>query len=135
MNKFVSLTKYDPNVITDNMLAAVRTWASDDKQFTYEHGQRFAISRAIGNLTWHPFRTRMKMPVVHRVTIRETIKKMQIPGITALAWNGVYLDSFVILGIEGNYSNGRARIYVLDHEGKAIVLCSDLWTPEPFAGW
>ena len=58
-----------------------------------------------------------------------------IPGITALAWNGVYLDSFVILGIEGNYSNGRARIYVLDHEGTAIVLCSDLWTPEPFAGW
>jgi len=36
-----------------------------------------------------------------------------------------------VLGIEGNYKNGRARAYLLDIGTEVVVLASDFWPNEP----
>lgn len=125
----ISAINLDPNGMTDKMLAAVRSWTEVSREYTHTHAQRFEISRLINGITWEQFSSNMAVPAMQGAAIRETIKQLQIPKVSAISWDGVYMDRFALLGVEGNYTNGRARIYVLDIGSEVIVLASDLWNP------
>ena len=85
------------------------------------------VGRAIEGLHW--IDPSGSVPMSPGLAIKKAIEEFQIPKVSQIAWES---DSGVpgpdgpydLLGIEGNYANGRVRIYIVDKGTVLIPVCS-----------
>lgn len=97
----------------------------------YTEPYRDAIEAQIKALEWG---SEPSAPMCPGLGINECVRELGIPKVSAYATNG-YLETGAgedraycsIYGIEGNYSNGRVRVYVLDRGTVLIPLAADVW--------
>ena len=100
-----------------------RTWTTHDR-YNKTKSQRSAISRAISRMEWVGRTAQLSMS--SGLAIRSLIREFDIPKVSAVSDNTIY-GGYSLLGVEGNYSNGRARVYALDTGTQLIPLASDFW--------
>lgn len=116
-----------------------RNWTTVGAEY-HEGETRFGesrsrVERAIAKLKWKPVPD--SLPMMPGLGIKAAIKELRLPKVSKVAING-YLQMpdgpesahYAIYGIEANYANGRARIYVLDTGTGLVVLASDFWEKE-----
>jgi hypothetical protein len=125
-----------------------RDWLDLGAEYHEGETGRFGQSRprveaAIAALTWKPVPAGadgMRLPMSPGLAIEACIEQLKLPKVSAVAHDG-YLQwpdgpetaHFSILGIEANYSNGRARVYVLDTGTGCTPLAADFWASEEAA--
>jgi hypothetical protein len=94
------------------------------KAYTTTDVQRAQLQSVIDRLEWSETQKSKDVPFSQGYAIKAAIKEFQIPKVSAFAYNGV-LGNYSILGIEGNYTNGRVRLYFLDRGSDVIAVAAD----------
>lgn len=69
------------------------------------------------------------MPMVPGLGIQHAIAELRIPKVSQIAVSSE-LAPHGFYGIEGNYKNGRARVYIIDMGTHLIPLASDFFGEE-----
>lgn len=85
------------------------------------------ISAAIEALSWVD--ARIELPMIPALGIRAAISELQIPKVSLVAVSDE-LAPYGLYGIEGHYTNGRARVYVIDLGSEITPVASDFWPEE-----
>lgn len=117
------------------MNAGVRTWTEVGKAAPerLEGGCRLTpatVAAAIEAMTWQPVPTgteALELPMVPALAVERLVSELRLPKVTAISVDSADLAPFGLYGIEANYSNGRARLYVLDLGSVLTPLASDFW--------
>lgn len=94
---------------------------------------RERIEEQIDALDWKDATPTMSLPMSPGLALEACIEQLNLPRVSKIAHNGYlqYPDGpetahFSLYGIEANYSNGPARVYVLDTGTECIPLASEL---------
>lgn len=119
-----------------------RTWTTVGDELVERVGGRDVIGTAIEDLDWQIVDRDAGVTVgaMPGIAINATIRELRIPKVSAIA-----VDSFSIpaassdddgfypgfYGIEGNYTNGLARVYLLDTGCEIVPVASELIAPVP----
>ena len=120
-----------------------RTWTSIGAQYTTKK-RRPDVLRAIASLEWQDITAgeSMDAPASPGLAINACIRELRMPRVDQVAWHGLAStvdwrdrdkaegEHYSIYGIQANYTNGRARVYVIDIGTATIPLASDFW-PAP----
>jgi hypothetical protein len=117
-----------------------RTWIGVGARYTTPK-RRPDILRAIASLEWHEVDggESVQPPAAPGLAIKLSIRAMRLPQVDQIAWHGSASvvdwreQHYAIYGMQGHYSNGRARLYVIDVGTVAVPLASDFW-PTPGDG-
>ncbi len=101
----------------------IRTYTNVGKENGYD---KTSIDLAIDRQRWEPFRTQ-DLPFMQGKALQEVIKECRIPvsKITKMALHGCYGDSLGFYGLEVNYANGTAQIYMVDDGCACCIVASD----------
>jgi hypothetical protein len=109
-----------------------RTWTQVGSAFTTpEH--RPDVLRAIGTLRWRTIAECGSLPAFQASAITIGVRALGLPNVSALALSGLHStlhfqgEDYTVYGIEAQYANGRARLYVLDRRTVLVPLVSDFW--------
>lgn len=111
-----------------------RNWTAIGAPYTGD-ADRERVERVIDALTWRE--PPCDVPALPGLAINKAIRELGIPKVSRIAYDGAitYPDGdsggtayYGLYGIEGNYANGRAQVYLLDTGGACTVLRSD-FTP------
>lgn len=96
---------------------------------------RVLIDAQIDALKW--VEPEGNFPMSPGLFLQHVIEELNIPRVTAVAHNGVLelpdgpeTATYSICGIEGNYRNGRVRLYILDSGTGGYPLATDVWSTE-----
>lgn len=108
-----------------------RTWLGIGKDLVERLTQR-SVENKIKNLRWRTIPTdgsRMDLPFSPGEAIKTAIKEFGLPKVSAIAIDSFSRPEFYpsFYGIESNYKNGRARLYLLDDGVTLTPLASDFW--------
>jgi hypothetical protein len=114
-----------------------RTWLETGKEYTSGE-DRDRVTAAIDALVWHA--PTDQGPLSPVLMLQAVVAELRLPKVSAVAWGGgeanvlEYPDgpettTHTVLGVEANYPDGRARLYVLDTG--AVPLASDFPLPVP----
>ncbi len=115
----------------DETTNATRTWTTVASKYNRTDAQRARLSAIFSRLTW--CEPKGDFPMAPALAIQNLIQELRIPRVSLIALNGVHAGRYGVYGIEGNYKNGRVRIYVLDVGSQLLVLASDKFAVEPVA--
>ena len=118
---------------------AERTWTTVGAKYTTPE-RCPDVLRAIASLQWHEVGDGdLELPALPGLAIKACIRQLSLPRVSQVAWNGAAAsvdwydpkrregEHYSIYGIEMNYDNGRARLYVIDTGTGAVPLASDFW--------
>lgn len=113
-----------------------RTWTDTGAEYTGDV-DRARVEQQIDALEWKQVFDGMSLPFSPGEAIKAVIAELELPKVSQIAHNG-YLTwpdgpetaHYSVYGIEANYRNGRARVYVLDTGTSCIPLASDFWPEE-----
>lgn len=119
-----------------------RTWTETGAEYVERLGQR-SVEHEIEAMEWtiKPEGGSTTVAAMPGMAINALIQELQLPKVTGFAISGFErpggpeTDGFYpgFYGIEANYRNGRARIYVLDVGSTLIPLVSDFFPAEQVA--
>jgi hypothetical protein len=113
---------------------AEQTWTTVGAEIVDRVGGRETVERKIEGLEWRTREQGSDVAFAPGAAINAAIRDLRIPRVTAFA-----IDSFEIrddagdgfypgfYGIEGNYTNGRARVYLLDTGVELVPVMSELY--------
>lgn len=91
------------------------------------------IERAIDELEWVDATVDLTLPALSGMAITEVVRELRIPKVTQISYGCNELAPYGFYGIEGNYKNGRVRVYVVDSGTECTPVCMDHWTKEGVA--
>lgn len=116
-----------------------RTWTEVGAEYVERLGER-SVEHEIEAMEWTIMREGGTATVgaMPGMAINKLIEEFRLPKVTGFAISGFErpggpeADGFYpgFYGVEANYRNGRARIYVLDIGATLIPLASDLFEEE-----
>jgi hypothetical protein len=98
----------------------IRTWTKIGEEYSRDNQER--IAGMIERLQWRSLLCQMGM--MPGEAIKTAIKAFHIPKVSLVA-NSPEMAPLGLLAIEGNYKNGRARIYLVDDGVSLTPICSD----------
>jgi hypothetical protein len=115
-----------------------RNWTETGAELVEKLGGREVVEREIDEMEWQtiPEDGALTVGFLPGAAVNEVIRELRIPKVTAVAITGFdrpatseQEDGFYpgFYGIEGNYSNGRARVFVLDVGTYIQPLVSYFW--------
>lgn len=107
----------------------VRDWLSIGLRF---EAQRDQVEAAIDGLRWQ---TEKSTAMVPGLAINALIREFRLPKVSRYAVNGTIqapdppegLATYSVYGVEASFSNGRARLYVVDTGSELVPVCADFW--------
>lgn len=113
-----------------------RDYTQVGREYTETYGEE--IEREVAGLQWT---TETMLPMSPALGIREVIKQLGLPKVTATAIGGCIevpdgpfeTATYSIYGIEANYSDARIRVYVLDRGHELIPLYMDVFAGSEIA--
>lgn len=85
---------------------------------------REEYARLFADLEWEPVTG--EKPMLPGLAIKEAIKELRIPKVTRIAISHE-LAPYGLYGIEGNYRNGRALVYIVDRGAVLTPVASDFY--------
>jgi hypothetical protein len=109
----------------------------------YTAGDRLAqVEEQIEALEWHelPDDGALSAPFMPGEAIKAAIAQLRLPKVSRIAWNGALAfhddpeqdgEYPGLCGIEANYRNGRARVYIVDNGTEILPVVSDFWPKVP----
>lgn len=107
---------------------AARTWTTVGRKHTRTKTQRGFVAAAIGKLEWQPVPLVDRVPFAAAYALKAAITEFRIPKVSAIAVDGPVIENrYGIYGIEGNFVNGRARVYLLDRGSDLVPLATDYY--------
>lgn len=135
--------------MTTATTAARRDWMNVGARYTTPE-RRQQVEQEIARLKWTTFADAkdgtLSLPFCPGEAIKKAIRELRIPKVTAIAWtagtgkrtrpaclnfpgrtgdeDGEYPGLY---GIEGNYKNGRVRLYVADNGTEILPVAVDFW--------
>lgn len=95
-----------------------------------ELGLRSAVVGGINALAWIDIVDGMELPFMQGEGIKTLIRELRIPKVDRIAFEShhrMWDEPYALYGIQGNYRNGRARIYAVDRGSDTIVVASDFY--------
>lgn len=104
---------------------SIRTWTQTGAELRSTPQAQARIERAIERLDWS-VRPGDEVGMMPGLAISKLIREFRIPKVSACAISSD-LAPYGLYGIEGNYKNGRARIYVVDRGADLLPVASDHW--------
>lgn len=99
----------------------VGTDRGERPSITRQAGRR-RIEAAIERLDWGEIPA--QLPMGPGMGIMAAVKELRLPRVSAIAISNE-LAPYSLYGIEANYRDGRARIYILDRGSDLLPLASD----------
>ena len=102
-----------------------RTWTKVGVEFT--QNKQDHISEIIKRLEWHPLPCEMGM--MPGEGIKAAIRQLKIPKVSRVACSHE-LAPLGLLAIEGNYKNGRGRVYLVDSGTEVTPIVTDFFPGE-----
>jgi hypothetical protein len=120
-----------------------RTWTETGAEYVERLGKR-SVEHEIEAMEWtiKPEGGSATVAMMPGMAINKVIEEFRLPKVTGFAISGFerpgvpdVSEGFYpgFYGIEANYRNGRARIYVLDVGSTLIPLASDFFPAEEVA--
>lgn len=114
-----------------------RSWTTTGTPLVKRLGQK-EVEDEIEAFDWQPVEAGMEIAFSPGHAIKTAIQEFGLPKVSAIALSGFSReggseeDGFYpgFYGIEANYVNGRARVYLLDTGVELIPLASDHWPVE-----
>ncbi len=110
------------------MTSSERTWLSVGEDFAARLGKR-SVEHTIESMEWEPIPENgsLSLGAMPGMAIKTVIEEFGLPKVSAVAVSGFERPGFYpgFYGIEANYSNGRARLYVLDTGTGVTPIVSD----------
>lgn len=106
-----------------------RDWMKVGARYSTK-ARRPQLVQVMNELEWHPVKGKMTLPFSPGEGIKAVIAELNLPKVSALAWNGALEFSGEypsLYGIEANYKNGRARLFVVDNGTALLPVCADFW--------
>lgn len=119
-----------------------RTWLSVGAELVERIGGQATVEAAVDALEWQPIPdddgAAPLLGFSQGYAIRAAIKELRLPNVSAIADSTIECpgtdgeDGFYpgFYSIEANYTNGRARIYLVDTGLKLVPVMSELYSPE-----
>jgi len=115
-----------------------RSWTTVGAALVARLGQQ-DVEAEIEAFDWQPVEDGMEVAFSPGHAIKTAIQEFRLPKVSAIAISafaregGENEDGFYpgFYGVEANYVNGRARVYLLDTGVELIPLASDHWRVEP----
>lgn len=116
-----------------------RNWTETGVELVERVGGREAVEAEIDRLEWEdvPEEGSLTVGFMQGHAINACVKELRLPNVKRVATHGGFsimpadaeLDGFHpgFYGMECDYSNGRARVYVLDTGTVIQPLVSDFW--------
>ncbi len=99
-----------------------RNWTKVGEEHT--KGKQDQIAKIIERMQWQPIPC--EMGIMPGEGIKAAIKQLRIPKVTRVAVSSE-MAPYGFLGIEGNYTNGRARICLVDEGIGVTPIVTDLY--------
>jgi hypothetical protein len=122
---FYKFTIQPDTKIVKELATVKRNWTQVG--VNYSHGKRPMISKAIDHMKWQV--VLCDMAFAPGEGIKVAIQQFKIPKVSQVAFSQE-LAPYGLLGIQGHYKNGVARIYILDAGERLIPICSDIYRKE-----
>jgi hypothetical protein len=91
--------------------------------YTATAEQRANLESIIASMTWLDVDSTPTLPLCPGMAIKTAIKEFRIPKVSKVAHDGL-LGNYAVLGIEGNYSEGAVRIFLLDRGSDLMPICA-----------
>jgi hypothetical protein len=90
------------------------------------------LARVIDDMPWQP----RPAPSTVRPgqAIRQVVRDLVLPRVDLVSYRSQALTPHGWYGIQANFSDGRARYYVLDHDHQLTVVAEDFWPTRIRAG-
>ena len=111
----------------ENQNMMERSWTEAGAAHT-ENKER--VSAIIERMPWVTFTPGMEAPMMPGMGISSAIKELRLPKVSAVSYASHEFSPFGLYGIEAHYTNGRARVYLVDEGSSLAVICSDFWPKE-----
>jgi len=116
-----------------NVKPPKQQWTTIGKKWNDTPEKKKAIQKAVKEIDWVKTEgnPNIKLPMMPGEGIKKVIATFHIPKVSALGW--VSLPGYqafgnrALLAVEGNYHNGRARIYVMDAGDELIPVYMEHW--------
>lgn len=110
------------------MSTTQRNWTQVGSKY---EPKREEVERVIAGLHWEPVEGRKAM--MPALGVQAVIAELNLPRVSRIALNGLIdmpdppegTAHYAIYGIECQYSDGKARVYVVDEGSVILPLCSD----------
>jgi hypothetical protein len=103
-----------------------RTWTNIGAEYVTDDN-RTHVEHAIEKLAWRT--PEGEFPAMPGLGIKAVISELRLPKVSRVAISHD-LAPYGLYGIEANYKNGCARVYVVDKGSNLIPICSDFWPKE-----
>lgn len=107
-----------------NHCVAERTWTKVGAIHNGTPAQREALAAEFDCLEWQD--VPCELPSYQGLAIKEAIRQLRLPRVCRVAESAA-LAPYALLGIECRYSNGPARVYLVDEGSRTVVIASDFW--------
>lgn len=94
---------------------------------SYRPISRETVAATIEELRWR--KPEGSFPMSPGLALQAAVKELGLPRVSAVAYNGgpIHDSGYSLMGIEANYKNGRARVYVMDRGTDLVPLAVDFW--------
>lgn len=92
-------------------------------------GQQDSIRAAAAALDWRALPLD-NVPAMPGYGIQQVIRELRLPKVSRVAWSSD-LAPCGFYGIEANYRNGRAQVFILDKGSELTPLVSYFWPAAP----
>ena len=102
-----------------------RTWTEVGEEYTRD--KQGDIAAMIERMEWRTLPCEMGMGP--GIAIKEAIKDFKIPKVSRVATSNE-LAPYGLLGVEGNYRNGRGQIFMVDDGLSVTPICTDFYSKE-----
>jgi hypothetical protein len=88
-------------------------WMDTGAEFTAQAGGQAVILAEVGALAWHPLPCK-DVPFSQGYALGHLIKEVVKGQVKQIAWDGVLVNRYGLIGIEAEYPNGAFRHYWAD---------------------
>jgi len=85
------------------------------------------ITDIIHRMNWDYNYKSKQIAMMPALAIKEAIKELKIPKVSAISYNCHELAPYGFYGIEGNYKNARVQIFIVDEGTQIVPVCMFVW--------
>jgi hypothetical protein len=104
-----------------------RNWTEIAREYNGTNEQRALLAATFDRMEWHTLPH--TMGAIQGDLIREAAKQLRLKKVQRVA-DSFDLAPFGLIGIENQFTNGLARIYIIDEGSESRVICTDFY-PQP----
>ena len=100
-------------------------WMKTGAEHTKDRHEQ--VEEIISRMEWDSHYIGKQIAMMPALAIQAAIKEFRIPRVSAVSYNCHEFAPFGLYGIEGNYTNGKVRIFIVDEGSHLVPICAYVW--------